>query len=126
MTMGLKIACGLFAALMAMLGARWWFTFNDIAAEWMVQALDATGVNNLLADMGGLFFGSAIMIVLGLRRGHSFWLLAAALLLGIAAVGRLYGFATQGYVPEVLISVVVEVLSCALLVVTHRRMSAEQ
>jgi len=126
MTMGLKIACGLYAALMAMLGARWWFTFDDMAAEWVVEALGAPGVNNLLADMGGLFFGSAIMIVLGLRRGHSFWLLATALLMAIAAAGRLYGFATQAYVPEVLMPLVIEILSCALLVATHRRMSAEQ
>jgi len=125
MTTGLKIACGLYAALMAMLGVRWWFTFNDIAAEWMVQPLGAQGINNLIADMGALFLGSAIMIALGLRRGHSVWLLAAALLMAVAAAGRLYGFATAGYVPEILVPLGVEIISCALLVGTHKRMSAE-
>ena len=125
MTIGLKIACGLYAALMAMLGARWWFSFDGIAAAWLVQPLAAQGVNNLIADMGALFLGSAIMIALGLRRGHSVWLLATALLMAVAAAGRLYGFATQGYVPAVLVPLVIEIVSCALLIATHRQMSAE-
>lgn len=125
MTMGLKIACGLYAALMTMLGARWWFSFNDIAAEWLVEPLAAQGVNNLIADMGSLFLGSAIMIALGLRRGHSVWLLAAALLMAIAAAGRIFNYATVGYVPETLVTTLIEIMSCALLIGTHKRMSAE-
>jgi len=126
MTMGLKIACGLYAALMAMLGGRWWFTFNDIATEWVVQPLGAQGVNNLIADMGALFLGSAIMIALGLRRGQSVWLLATALLMAVAAAGRLYGYATEGYVPETLTPLIIEIVSCALLIGTHKRMTAEE
>jgi hypothetical protein len=125
MTLALKIACGLYAALMTMLGARWWFAFEGIAEEWVVQPLGAAGVNNLLADMGSLFFGTAIMIAIGLRRGHSTWLLAAALLMAIAAVGRLLGYATQGYVPETLVAIIFEIVSCALLVGTHLRMTKE-
>ena len=125
MTLGLKIACGLYGALMAMLGGRWWFTFNDIAAEWVVEPLGPQGVNNLIADMGSLFLGSAIMIALGLRKGHSVWLLATALLMAIAAAGRLYGYATEGYVPETLVPILFEIVSCALLVATHKRMSSE-
>ena len=61
MTLALKIACGLFAAMMAMLGSRWWFAFDDVAAEWMVQTLGPVGVNNLTADMGSLFLGGALI-----------------------------------------------------------------
>jgi len=125
MTLGLKIVCGLYSALMAMLGARWWFSFNDIAAEWVLQPLGAQGINNLLADMGALFFGTAIMIALGLRRGQSIWLLAAALLMAIAAAGRLFGYLTEGYVPETLVSIIFEIVSCVLLVGTHLRMTKE-
>ena len=126
MTLGLKIACGLYAALVAMLGARWWFAFDDTAAEWVVQPLGAIGINNLLADMGSLFFGTAIMIGLGLIRGNSTWLLAAALLMAIAAAGRVFGYATGGYVPETLVALIFEIVSCALLVGTHLRMTSEK
>ncbi len=67
MTLALKIACGLFATIMAMLGIRWWFAFDGVSAEWMVQALSPVGVNNLTADMGSLFLGGALIIALGLR-----------------------------------------------------------
>jgi hypothetical protein len=50
--------------------------------------------------------------------------LAAALLMAVAAAGRLVAYATVGYAPESLVALIVEVLSCVLLVVTHRRMSA--
>ena len=123
--MALKIACGLYAALMAMLAGRWLFTFDDVAAEWVVQALGPQGVNNLTADMSSLFLGSAVMIALGLRRGQSVWLLATALLMAIAAMGRIYVYATAGYVPATLVPFLFEVLSCALLVGTHMRMSKE-
>jgi len=125
MTLALKIACGLYAALVTMLGARWWFAFEGIAEEWVVQPLGAIGVNNLLADMGALFFGTAIMIGLGLRRGHSTWLLAPALLMAIAALGRILGYATGGFVPETIVSFIFEIVSCALLVGTHLRMTKE-
>ena len=125
MTTGLKVICGLYAALMALLGARWWFTFDDIATEWVVEPLGAQGINNLTADMGSLFFGSAIMIALGLRAGKSAWLLATALLMALAAMGRFYAYATQGFVPETIVGLAFEILSCALLIFTHLRMTAD-
>ena len=125
MTIALKIVCALFAAMMAMLGIRWWFAFDGVSAEWMVQALSPVGVNNLTADMGSLFLGGALLVALGLRQGKQTWLLAAALLMAVAAAGRLYLYATAGYLPATLVPLLVEVVSCALLIGTHRRMSAE-
>jgi len=125
MTIILKIACALYALLMIMLGSRWLFAFDGIAAQWVVQALGPAGVNNLTADMAALFLGGAIMIILGLRKGQSVWLLAAALLMAIAAAGRIYVYATVGYVPETLVPLLVEIVSCALLTGTHMRLSSE-
>jgi hypothetical protein len=126
MTLGLKILCGLYAALMGFLGVRWWFAFEGIAAEWFVQPLSAHGINNLTADMGSLFIGSAVMIALGLWTGRSIWLLATAVLMAIAAAGRLYAYATVGYVPEALVALIFEAASCVVLVLTHRRMTAPE
>jgi hypothetical protein len=125
LTIALKIFCGVYGALLALLGGRWWFSFEPIAAEWLVEPLGPQGVNNLVADMGALFFGGAIMIALGLRSGHSVWLLAVALTMAIAAAGRLFAYATIGYVPETLVPLIFEIASCALLVVTHQRMTSD-
>ena len=88
MTLGLKVLCGLYAALMAGMGLRWWLAFDGIAAEWFVKPLSDLGINNLTADMGSLFLGSAIMIAMGLRSGQSVWLLATALILQGVGVHR--------------------------------------
>ena len=125
MTIAFKIACGLFAAIMAMLGSRWLFAFDGVSADWMVQALSPVGINNLTADMASLFLGGALIIALGLRQGKSTWLLAAALLMAVAAAGRLYLYAKTGFLPETLVPLLIEVVSCALLIGTHKRMSAE-
>jgi len=122
MLTGLKVVCGLYAVLMLMLGARWWFTFDAIAVEWAVQAEGSLGINNLMADMGGLFFGSAVMIGLGLWKKQSIWLLATAILMVIAALGRLLAYATIGYVPETLVPLLFEVISAILLYLTHQQM----
>jgi len=123
MTLGLKIVCALYGVLMGLLGVRWWFSFDGIAAEWFVQPLSLVGVNNLTADLGSLFLGSAIMIGLGLRPGRSAWLLPVAVLMAIAAAGRLLAYTTVGYTPDALVPLVFEIASCGVLVLTHQRMS---
>lgn len=123
MTLGLKIVCGLFGALLASLGVQWWFTFSDMLVQWQVQITSVVGRNNLLADMGALFFGSAICVVLGLRAGKSHWLLAAALFMALAAVGRCIGYATDGFTPATTVPFVVEIVSATVFVFTHRHLS---
>ena len=125
MTIALKIFSGVYGALLALLGGRWWFSFEPIAAEWLVEPLGPQGVNNLVADMGALFFSGAIMIALGLRSGHSVWLLAVALMMAVAAAGRLFAYATIGYVPETLVPLIFEIARCAFLLVTHQRMTSD-
>ncbi|MFT7685201.1 MAG: hypothetical protein ACI9FB_000544 [Candidatus Azotimanducaceae bacterium] len=122
MLTGLKIACGLYAALMLMLGARWWFTFDAMSLEWAVKAEGALGINNLMADMGSLFLGGAVLIGLGLWKKQSIWLLATAILMVIAAMGRLLAYATIGYAPETLVPLLFEIISAILLYGTHLQM----
>ena len=114
MDLTLKILCGLLALLMAVFGAQWWFGFDSMAGDWMVTAQNLVGVNNLTADMGALFFGTALMVVLGLVRGGGVWLQAAAALMAIAALGRLVSFATAGYTGEVLVALIVEIVAAGL------------
>lgn len=123
MLMALKIVCGLYAALMVMMGTRWWLGFSDMATEQGVSALSNLGINNLTADLGALFFGTAIIIALGLRAGRSYWLLSAAVLMLVAAAGRLYAYATVGFEPATVVPLVFEIGSAALLWFTHTQMS---
>jgi len=123
MILALKILCGLFAALMALFGVRWWFDFGGMAEETGLSALNNLGVNNLTADMGALFFGTTIIIALGLRAGKSFWLLSASVLMLVAAAGRLWAFVSTGYEAGALTALIVELVAAALLWFTHTQMS---
>jgi len=124
MLLALKIGCGLYAALMALMGVRWWFTFSEMSAEQAIAVTSNLGVNNLTADLGALFFGTAILIALGLRGGRSYWLLSAAVLMLVAAAGRVYSYATIGFEPATVVPLAFEVASAALLWFTHSRLSA--
>ncbi len=126
MTLALKILCGLYGALVTLLGVRWLFAFDDISAEWQVQALNALGINNLIADMGGLFLGTAVLIGVGLIPRYALLLVAAAILMIIAALGRLYAYATLGYVPETLVPLIFEIGSATLLFGTYLRANREK
>ncbi len=110
--------------MLLMLGARWWFTFDEIQAEWAVTAHGVVGVNNLTADMGALFLGTAALIAIGIFRKTAEWLLAAALLMGLAALGRVYAFLTVGYDQTALVPLIVEVVMVIVLSFTARRFSA--
>ena len=124
MILALKIVCGLYAALMASLGASWWFGFAAMGESQHINALSSVGVNNLTADMGALFFGTAILIALGLRAGKSQWLLSAAILMLIAAAGRILAYVTVGFEAETLVPLVFELASASILFFTHKQMSA--
>ena len=123
MILALKIICGLYAALMTLMGVNWWFDFPRMAESQSISVLSSLGQNNLNADMGALFFGTAIIIVLGLRARRSYWLLSAAVLMLVAAAGRLYSYAILGYDGATLVPLVFEVASAGILWFTHTKIS---
>lgn len=123
MALALKIICGLYAALMILMGVNWWFDFPRMAESQSISVLSSLGQNNLNADMGALFFGTAIIIALGLRAGRSYWLLSAAVLMLVAAAGRIYSFAILGYDGAALVPLIFEVASAGILWFTHTKLS---
>ena len=117
---------GLVAAmivLFALMGAGFYFDPTVSAARIGLEAMNATGANALPGDLGGLFIGMALLLVLGLRRPQAAWLPAVAVLLGTIAVGRAIGFARGPMSDEAMLFFMVEVVSVAILLLAHRRLS---
>ena len=123
MNLVLKVICGFYAALMVFMGVSWWFSFATMSESQGVSALSAMGQNNLTADLGALFFGTAIIIALGLRAGRSYWLMSAAVLMLVAAAGRVYSYATVGYEPATLMPLIFEIASASILWFAHVKLS---
>ncbi len=123
MMLALKILCGLYAALMVFMGVQWWFDFANMAQTQNIAVISNIGQNNLTTDMGALFFGTAIIIALGLRPGQSHWLPAAAVLMLVAAAGRVYSYAVIGYEGATVVPLGFEVASAAILWFAHNQLS---
>ena len=62
-------------------------------------ALSPLGLNALRADIGAFFLASAVAAVAALFGGRPHWILGAALLYGLAFLGRILGIVVDG-VPE--------------------------
>ena len=88
MDLTLKIIVGLMALMFLFMGATQMFAPRDAA--------NAARLSLARGDLGGLFFTSAALLVLGLVQRRSEWFLAVALLMALIAIGRIVGFVLDG------------------------------
>ena len=69
----------------------------DVAAESLgMQMLTGIGLSTQIGDMISFFLGIAAMIFLGAYKCQRQWLYAAAMFLGLAALGRVIASAVHG------------------------------
>ena len=125
MIMGLKIAVGLSGLLLLVMGLNVMFNPVGAAPQFAVEALGNAGLNTLRGDMGGMFLASAVMLGLGIFGGRPQFLLAAALVMGLIAFGRLVGFVMDGSEGQPYPAFIVEIVFVALFVYTNKRLTAE-
>jgi hypothetical protein len=122
MQIALKVLVGLIGLLLGVLGVRWVFAPESVAAELGIGLSGAVALNTARGDVGGLFIGGALLCGLALARGDGHPLRAAALLLGCVAAGRTVGIATDGFAPESATAIAVELAMIAVLLLAARRM----
>jgi hypothetical protein len=123
MQIALKLLVGLIGLLLGVLGVRWVFSPESAAAEFGIGLGSAAALNTARGDVGGLFIGGALLCAIGLARGEGRWLEAAALLLGCVAAGRTVGLVVDGLTATTLVSIVIELVMLAVLLLAARRMS---
>ncbi|MEM1231834.1 MAG: hypothetical protein AAGI15_14930 [Pseudomonadota bacterium] len=109
--------------LFVVMGAGFWLDPTVAGARIGLEAMNPTGANALPGDFGGLFIGMAVLLLLGLWRPAAAWLPAVAVLLGTIAVGRIIGFTQSPMSDDALLALMVEVVSVAILLLAHRRLS---
>ena len=105
----------LLVLLFLVMGAN--FVLSPIAAGGGIglEALDITGMSSLRGDMGGLFLGTAALLIYGLVRRSEGAFLAVALYMGVIALCRVVGFAQEGASESALTAFGVEIFIVALL-----------
>ena len=83
------------------------------------------GLSTIRSDLGGMFLTGGALLALGVLRGQTLWFLAVALLMGLIALGRLIGFALDGYDQRLLLPLIFEIVFVVLFVVAHRQLGVE-
>lgn len=120
MSLALRSMCGLVGLLFLMLGVRWMFSPEAIAAESGIALLDTLGFNTARGDIGGLFISGAVLVTVGLLRAKAEWLRAMAVMVGCVALGRAVGMLLDGFAGASLTPFVIELIIVAVMLGTAR------
>ncbi len=115
MTWLARILVGLVAAFFFVWGLRFYFSPDEMAAEFFIAASGATGLSTVRGDLGGLFVGVGLLAAAGLRRGSYRLLYTAATVIGAVAFGRFVGFAFDGTPMTSVVPFVAELVFVAIL-----------
>ena len=118
----LNILVALIGLLFLSMGLQWIFTFEAVSQQWAVNPLNATGMNNLRGDIGGMFLASAVFCGLYFKQGAS-WLYAAAVLMGCIAGMRIMSLVVDGFSAEAAQSLTGEIVFIIVFVATAKRSS---
>ncbi len=124
MLIAMKVVVGFIGLILGVgLGLRWMFMPESVGAELGITLGDIAALSTARADLGGMFLGAGTLCALGLRSGEGRWLQAAAVLVGAVAIGRALGLVVDGYAPQMLVFLVVELLMLGALLTTAARMA---
>ncbi|MEM7218753.1 MAG: hypothetical protein AAF515_10330 [Pseudomonadota bacterium] len=83
------------AVLFVVMGLRWLVAPADIAAELGFPLAHGVGRSSQIGDFAAFFLTAGICLLLGVASGKRVWLYPAALLLGLAAAGRILAWAVH-------------------------------
>ena len=117
----IKIIAGVLSLPLLGLRIGAMFAPAQLAEPLAVAPQGILGLSTIRGDVGGLLVGSGLMIIMGLWRGNTIWLLAAALVMSAVAFGRLVGLVVDGVDPGVVPALVLEIVIVGVMLVAHRR-----
>ncbi len=106
---------GLMALLFLYMGLGFWFSLDSRAAEFAIEASNALGRASIRADFGSFF------LTVGVLCGYASWkrcgsaAAGAALLFGLALLGRIVTIILEGKAPGAVPPMVVEAVSVGIL-----------
>lgn len=120
MTRVLQLLLGAPALAFIVVGVGWWVAPATVAAQVGMTLETGLGLSTQIGDLGSFFVVMGCCILTGLARGQRVWLLAALMLVGVAALGRIIAwlFHDAAFAGEAL---VVELPVTALLAFAARR-----
>ena len=110
-----RILVGLMAAFFLAMGLLFWFQIDAQTAQFQIKAAGVLGNASIRADFGAFFLSVGIFCGYASWKQSSGAAAAAALLLGLALLGRAMTLILEGSAPGAIPPMVVEAVSVAIL-----------
>ncbi|MBT8180286.1 MAG: hypothetical protein KJO53_01725 [Eudoraea sp.] len=79
-------------------------------------------VSTLCEALGGLFIGSAIVLIAGLVTGNTTFFLAVATVMGTVVIGRLVGITFDGFDKKVVFPLIAEIFMVTTFIVAYTQL----
>lgn len=117
----LTVVVGLLGLMFLLIGLRWLFDPSGAAGQLGMPLLDGVGRSTQIGDFAAFFLTLGVLILLALVTSQRTWYYPAAILLGIAAVGRVLAWAVHD-ATLALDLIVPEVIIAAVLLLASRRL----
>ena len=113
----IQVLVGISAIFLSGLGARTMFAPRSVIELLAIQPDGAAGLNTMRGFLGGLFFGSAILLVIGLVSGATVFFVAVATTMGMVVLGRLLGILIDGFDKRIVVPLVAEIVMVTIFLV---------
>ncbi len=110
-----RILVGLFGAMSALIALRFWFDMGPLLGQFGIEAKGIVGRATVRADIGGLFMGMGIMMLLAAWQQSRIWALRVMVVGACALMGRFVSVAMDGSGPDTWGPVIVEMVTLAIL-----------
>lgn len=117
----LAVIVGLFGLMFLLIGLRWLVDPSGAAGQLGMPLLDDVGRSTQIGDFAAFFLTLGVLILLALVTAQRIWYYPAAMLLGIAAMGRILAWAVHD-AALALDLIAPEVIIAAVLLLAARRL----
>ena len=117
----LKVVVGLLGLMFLLIGLRWLVDPSGAASQLGMPLLEGVGRSTQIGDFAAFFLTLGVLILLGLVTSQRIWYYPAAMLLGIAALGRVLAWAVHD-AALALDLIAPEVFIAAVLLLAARRL----
>lgn len=117
----LTVVVGLFGLMFLLIGLRWLVDPSGAASQLGMPLLDDVGRSTQIGDFAAFFLTLGVLILLALVTSQRIWYYPAAMLLGIAALGRMLAWAVHD-ATLALDLIAPEVIIAAVLLLAARRL----
>ena len=98
------------------LGAKTMLAPRSMVELLAIQPEGPAGLNTMRGFLGGLFIGSAVLLIAGLATGNTIFFLAVATNMSIVVLGRFLGIVVDGYDKRITVPLVAEIVMVTIFV----------